>query len=190
MAVATVEETRDFRRTPLGPRARRLVRAARSGSFWFARHWLALANGINLLVLAGSAAIPAMTAAGLYGLASPLFASYRLVCHQLPYRSFFLFGYQMSMCERNVAIYAAMGLAGLAFGLSGRRWKALPWSWYLLLLLPIAVDGFTQLFGLRESNWQLRLLTGGLFGVATVWLAYPYLERYASEILENQGQSR
>lgn len=174
----------------MGPKTRRVVRAAQIGSFWFARHWLALANGINLLVLAGSALVPAMRAVGLYSLADPLFGSYRLVCHQLPYRSFYLFGHPMAMCQRNVAIYASMALAGLAFALVRDRLRPLPWRWYLVFLLPIAIDGFTQLLGLRESNWQLRLLTGSLFGVASVWLAYPYIHRFAQDILAYPSSSR
>jgi uncharacterized membrane protein len=34
-------------------------------------------------------------------------------------------------------------------------------------MLPLIVDGLTQLVGYRESNNQLRLLTGVLFGIAT-----------------------
>jgi uncharacterized membrane protein len=45
--------------------------------------------------------------------------------------------------------------------------------------MPMAVDGFTQLFGLRESTWQLRTLTGGLFGLACVWFGFPLLDRTA-----------
>lgn len=184
------QEIPDFRELPVGPRTRRLILAARRGSFWFARHWLALANGFNLVVLLGAAVIPTMMAAGLHGLADPLFASYRLVCHQQPERSFFLFGQQMAMCQRDLAIYGSMGIAGLVFGLSRSRWSPLPWRWYLLSLLPIGVDGLTQLLGFRESSWGLRLLTGTLFGGATVWLAYPYLERFAADILAEEARSR
>jgi uncharacterized membrane protein len=38
------------------------------------------------------------------------------------------------------------------------------------------LDGGTQLVGLRSSTWQLRLITGAIFGVGLVWFAYPYLE--------------
>ncbi len=46
----------------------------------------------------------------------------------------------------------------------------------------MALDGFTQLFGLRESNWQLRVLTGGLFALSCVWVAFPYLGRAFAEM--------
>ena len=50
-------------------------------------------------------------------------------------------------------------------------------------LLPMAIDGFTQLFGLRESDWVLRTITGVLFGLRLVWLAYPYVEEAMDDVL-------
>ncbi len=159
------------------------IRVALRVAVWLAGHWLALANSLFLAVVAISAAVPGITAVGLTRLAEPLFASYRLICHQLPDRSFFLFGHPMAMCQRNVAIYGSIALAGLVFALVRNRVEPLPWRWYLVSLLPIAVDGFTQLFGLRESNWELRLSTGALFGVATVVAAYPRLDTFARRVL-------
>ena len=39
----------------------------------------------------------------------------------------------------------------------------------------------SDLAGLRTSNWALRTLTGALFGMATVWLAYPYVQEAMDE---------
>ncbi len=178
----------DFREVPLGPRAERVAGALLAVALWLARHWLALANTLFLAVLVGAMAAPVMMALGLQLVADPLFAAYHLVCHQLPYRSFFLDGRQMAMCQRDVAIYGTMAAGGIAFALAGRGWHPLPWRWYLAALVPIAVDGTTQLLGLRESNWQLRLFTGALFAMATVWLAYPQLEQFTREVLEEAGR--
>jgi uncharacterized membrane protein len=52
----------------------------------------------------------------------------------------------------------------------------------------MAIDGITQLFGLRESNWQLRTITGALFGLASVWLAYPYLEEGMRDIRDTVNE--
>jgi uncharacterized membrane protein len=52
----------------------------------------------------------------------------------------------------------------------------------------MAIDGFTQLFGLRSSNWQLRTLTGVLFGVGSAWLALPYLEEAFQDIRQSVNQ--
>lgn len=99
-------------------------------------------------------------------------------------------GYKVAFCERDAAIYASILLAGLAFGVirrragrGGKRLQKMSLWVYALLLLPMALDGGTQLVGLRESTWWLRLLTGLLFGVATVWLAYPYVHEAMEDVL-------
>jgi uncharacterized membrane protein len=46
----------------------------------------------------------------------------------------------------------------------------------------LGIDGLAQLFGFYESTWQLRTITGSLFGIATVWFAYPHLEAGMAEI--------
>ncbi len=98
-------------------------------------------------------------------------------------------GWKVAVCERDVAIYGAMLIAGLIFGLLRPRLKRngkmakLPLWVYLLTLLPIAVDGFTQLFGLRESTPELRFLTGALMGAATVFFAYPYVEDAMNDVV-------
>ena len=51
------------------------------------------------------------------------------------------------------------------------------WWGLVLFSIPMALDGFTQMFGLRESNWELRLLTGALFGMAVSWFILPLMQR-------------
>lgn len=99
-----------------------------------------------------------------------------------------LLGYKIAICQRDVAIYLAVLVAGLGFGLVRRRLPTLSLRWYLLLLLPIALDGGTQLIGLRESDWLLRTLTGALFGIASVWLAYPYIDDAMQDVLISEEQ--
>jgi uncharacterized membrane protein len=94
-------------------------------------------------------------------------------------------GFKVALCERDVAIYSSVLLAGLLFALLRKRLAPLSLKVYALFLIPIAIDGGTQLFGLRESNWWLRTLTGALFGVASVWLAYPYVEDAMQDIMDD-----
>jgi uncharacterized membrane protein len=83
----------------------------------------------------------------------------------------------MAYCQRDTALYGAMLLGGIAYA-RRRYWtRGLPLWAYVLLSLPIAIDGGTALFGLRESTPLLRTLTGTLFGVATTWYVYPLLDR-------------
>lgn len=98
-------------------------------------------------------------------------------------------GYKVALCERDIAIYLAMLAFGLVFGVTGRRFKSLHWIlWLLIGIGPIGLDGFSQLLSqfnwewlstvvpYRESTPYLRVLTGGLFGLATAWFAYPNIE--------------
>ncbi|HEX9075030.1 MAG TPA: DUF2085 domain-containing protein, partial [Anaerolineae bacterium] len=72
------------------------------------------------------------------------------------------------------------------------RVRPLDWRIYLLLLLPMAVDGTWQLFTspqdllpflpTHESDWLLRTVTGVLFGLGSVWLIYPHVEQAMREI--------
>jgi uncharacterized membrane protein len=103
-------------------------------------------------------------------------------------------GYKMALCERDMAIYGAMLLFGIVYALTGRRIKPLHWVlWVLIGMGPIGLDGFSQLFSQMEWSWLasmlpyresiplLRVLTGGIFGLATAWFAYPYMEESMAE---------
>lgn len=103
-------------------------------------------------------------------------------------------GFKMALCERDIAIYSGIFLFGLVYALTHRRLKPLHWmGWVLIGMAPIGLDGFSQLFSqlewsalesilpYRESTPFLRVLTGALFGIATAWFAYPYMEESMSE---------
>src|SRR6185503_7388751 len=105
-------------------------------------------------------------------------------------------GYKMAFCERDIAIYGTIFLFGIVYALTGRRIKPLHWIVALLIgLIPIGLDGFSQLFSQMEWSWLssilpyrestpfLRVLTGALFGFATAWFAYPNLEE---SMIENR----
>jgi len=187
---------------------------------WIARHWLALFNALVALYLLLPFLAPVLANAGLSRPASLIYSVYSATCHQLPERSYFLFGerpfyglstlekgglpedqglfqrrafrgnesagYKIAVCQRDVAIYGSVVLAGLLFGILRRRVRGIGLKIYLLLLIPIALDGLSQLFGLRESNWWLRTVTGALFGGASVWLAYPYIEAAMRDVVRSE----
>ncbi len=93
-------------------------------------------------------------------------------------------GWKVAFCERDVAIYGSIFVTGLLYGLVRRRlgkWQ-MPFRYYLIFLVPMGIDGVTQLFGLRESNYVWRTVTGLIFGVGSVIFAYPYLEEGFSDV--------
>jgi len=141
---------------------------------WPAEHWLAIANAALLLVAGLAVMEPLLRASGYVTPADLIFNAYSWFCHQMPSRSYFIAGQQMAYCERNTAIYGSMALGGLLWPHVRQK---LSWPLFVLMCLPMAVDGFTQLAGLRESTWQLRTLTGALFGLACVWFGYPLVDR-------------
>lgn len=117
-------------------------------------------------------------------------------------------GYKMALCERDIAIYGFVFLGSVAYGLLRRRWRipALPlWAFIIFGMGPIALDGFSQLFSqygaaseslsflneifrLRESTPLLRTLTGAIFGLTLVWMAYPQIDKGMRETEKNLGQ--
>ncbi|HEY3272435.1 MAG TPA: DUF2085 domain-containing protein [Methanocella sp.] len=97
---------------------------------------------------------------------------YSHLCHQLSFRSLYFYDIQMPVCARDLSIYAATALGLIFFRLKGFGEKEFRINYIItvLLFLPTALDGFTQLFGWRESTNELRLITGFPFG-----LGYAYL---------------
>lgn len=198
---------------------------------FFARHWLAIFNLIVFIYVGLPFTAPYLMKVGAERPAHAIYAVYKPLCHQLAYRSWFLFGgqavypleraglteityesltgneaedlfagrdyigdeeygFKVALCQRDVAIYGSIFMAGLLFGLIRKHLKPLPIiAWGVFGILPLAIDGGSQLLGfvplidfpVRESTPFLRTLTGGLFGVMNVWLAYPYVEETMEE---------
>jgi len=175
----------DSRASTSTPAARRQLRfepvVDRLIGAW-ARHWLAVLNLFTGLFAGLPLLAPWLVASGHPKLAAPIYFAYRFVCHQRPDRSFFLFGEQVAYCQRDLAIYVGVFALGLVFALVRHRLRPLSWRGAFVLAVPMALDGTTQLVGLRESTWQLRLLTGTLFALAVVWFVYPRLEEGFAEI--------
>jgi len=90
-------------------------------------------------------------------------------------------GFKIPVCARDVGIYAAMLIGGFAVLLLGRA-HHLDWPspWFLVAaVIPMAIDGTTQLFGMRESSNSLRLWTGFLTGIALPFYFVPFLNYLA-----------
>jgi uncharacterized membrane protein len=199
--------------TELSPRMRAFIRAVDNLVAVLAHHWLLYTNLFLFLFSGLPFLAPVLIHYGYEAPARLIYTAYSFTCHQLAYRTWFLFGaqpsytvdqlqqylgvsnspldilfwrdllgnsqlgYKMAYCERDAAIYSSMLAAGLLFALLRGRIRPLNWRWYLVLaVLPMAVDGGTQLIMLRESTPLLRAITGILFGALSVWLIYPYVE--------------
>jgi uncharacterized membrane protein len=166
--------------------AQTIDRAAR----WTLRHWLLFANGLVFLYATVPWLSPIAYATGHPLLGWLLFVIYRPFCHQIPERSFFLLGYQVAYCHREVAMYTALALGGLLFGLLRDKIRPIPMRLGGLLLLPMLLDGGTHMIddlarlGFRGGgdapgtiNFALRIITGLLFAAFVLLAVYPRLER-------------
>ncbi|HEY4691092.1 MAG TPA: DUF2085 domain-containing protein [Anaerolineae bacterium] len=217
--------------------------------YWLSRHWLLAFNVVWGVFVIAPWLAPILMRAGATGPASAVYWVYQFFCHQLPERSFFLFGpqsmysldqigvawptadpgtlrefvgnsdfgYKVAYSDRMVAMYTAFWIASMAYGLVRRRLRPLPLWAYFLMILPMAIDGTTHFLsdlagvdqGFRTTNEWLarltgnafpasfyvgnalgsfnswaRLITGALFGIASVWLAFPYAEAAFFEVRE------
>jgi len=81
-------------------------------------------------------------------------------CHCLSERSFFYKGKQFPLCARCTG-----ELIGICVGLMGWYLIKLPIYLYVIMLLPLIMDGFIQMFTTYQSDNIKRLLTGILFGI-------------------------
>jgi uncharacterized membrane protein len=200
-------------------------------TMWMTKNYIWVINLMLFLYVGFPFLAPTLMKVGMTIPARAIYLVYSPLCHQLAFRSWFLYGeqsyyprsaagiegvmtygeasgldendllaarnftgnevmgYKVAICERDIAIYAGMLLFGIFFALFGRNMKPLPWwIWILVGIVPIALDGFSQLFsqlgipGLtqllpyRESTPFLRTLTGLLFGITTAWFGFPYIE--------------
>ena len=121
-----------------------------------------------------------------------------------------MFDYQAAFCWRNTALYGGLFLFGLLYFVTRNRhvpvlsWLMKPvklWG-FLLFLLPMAVDGFSHMFGFRDMsedvlmdmwygwtvgsevfsfNWWIRIITGLLAALGAVKFAFPRIDKVVEQ---------
>jgi uncharacterized membrane protein len=109
---------------------------------------------------------PWLAARGDAGAARVLYALFAPVCHQIADRCFVLNGQPLAVCGRCLGIYAGF-LAGLVLYplVRGFSRPALPGArTFVLVTLPLALDGLAGLLGVWKSPIGLRFATGVLWG--------------------------
>jgi len=100
-------------------------------------------------------------------------------------------GYKLPVCARDIGIYFGMLLGGflLPFLLGVKRTE-IPNKWlFVIALIPMALDGGTQLIGLRESTNFLRIITGAIVGVAMPFYIIPILNELTGGLFANKRGS-
>jgi uncharacterized membrane protein len=202
---------------------------------WLSRRWLQVVNVLALVYVGLPLLAPLLMHLGVEWASRLIHAVYKPLCHQLPQRSFFLFGpqatyrygdlaarvgaqitdapwsgtfvgdpeigYKTALCQRDMAIYGTILVAGLVFGAlrARRRVRPMPiWAYIAFGVLPMLIDGGYQWVSYaaaalvprlgvlpHETTPVFRVVTGSLFGLSTVWLAYPHVEDTMREVRES-----
>ena len=146
------------------------------------RHWLAGINTLVAVFIGVALLTPLGYALGFVAPSSAIYSVYHYFCAQTPSHSFYIEGYQVCLCARCLAIYTSLLAGGLLLALFRTRpqWLAriprIGWRWWFIGMIPMALDGGTQLFGWHESNTTLRLITGIIFGLTTAWFLFPQID--------------
>jgi uncharacterized membrane protein len=175
------------------------------GQFSFLnKHWFTLFAVVFGLYIGLPFLAPFFMQIGWTGLGKGIYLIYSFLCHQLPQRSFFLFGPQASYSlaelqsagvntsdfillrefignpemgwkvawsDRMVSMYTSILLFGFAWRLLKLRIPKLPWWGFVLLLLPMTIDGTSHFVsdlagigqGFRDSNAWLAAITNQAF---------------------------
>lgn len=88
-----------------------------------------------------------------------------IICHGLPERSFKIKGHQFPVCARCTGIYlGSFSVIGLVM-IFNPVFNPLLLIMGFLMIIPTFIDGLTQYLNHRESNNNLRFITGLIGGI-------------------------
>lgn len=106
-----------------------------------------------------------------------IYKSFSYFCHQIPERSFFIFGQQFAVCARCTGLYAGFTVATVLYPIvrSLKQTEAPPRKWLFIAAAPLAVDFALGYFGIWENTHSSRFATGALLGAVSVFYVMPGL---------------
>lgn len=100
--------------------------------------------------------------------------SSQFFCHRLPERTFKLKGHYFPVCSRCTGLYLGMFSFFIFACFNFVHYSVSVTILGFLMVIPTTIDGFTQLFGLRESNNYLRFFSGLIGGVGLLILVISF----------------
>jgi uncharacterized membrane protein len=130
---------------------------------------------IALCVISLIVGAPLAAASNHQQFAVAIYHSFKMLCHQLPERSFFIAGHQFAVCARCTGLYGGFALLLLLYPLirSLHSTDVPKVKWLFLAAVPLGIDFSLTLFGIWENTHTSRLLTGMLLGGVTVFYVMP-----------------
>jgi uncharacterized membrane protein len=201
---------------------------------FFSNHWFGFVMGALLLYVVPPFLAPIFMSAGWYSLGRSIYFIYSFLCHQLPERSYFLLGAQLTYplpqilqaagvkdlsnlialrhfignaqmgwkiawSDRMVWMFTIIPLFALIWYPLRRYLPRLAWWGFVLLLLPMALDGGTHFIsdlqgfgvGFRDTNMWLAALTKhfylSTFYAGDDWGSFNSIMRLGTGILFGLG---
>ncbi len=227
---------------PIPSRKRAWKIALNRAVYRLSTHWMLAFSLVYGLYVGLPFLAPLFMKLGWTGAGKLIYLAYSVVCHQMPQRSFFLFGpqamypleqiqavwqntinplvlrqyigepalgWKVAWSDRMVSMYTSILFFAWLWYPLRKKIKPLSWWGFLFFLVPMGIDGVTHMVsdfygigqGFRYSNaWLaeltnnafsptfyagdalgsfnswMRLITGILFGLGTVWFGFPHLE--------------
>jgi uncharacterized membrane protein len=132
-------------------------------------------------------AAPILAAHFCYASTAACYLFFAPICHQIPSRSFSLYGYPFAVCHRCSGIYLGLFIGSFFLYQQIHRHPKARRIWIIAASLPLISDALLQYAGLWSGNAYSRFSTGLLFGVmlssilsrgiAEVLAQYPRLRR-------------
>jgi len=109
---------------------------------------------------------PVLAGRGSAGAARLIYAAFSPICHQVPGRCFIFHGHPLAVCIRCVGIYMgfAAGLVLYPFVRGVSKLELPSARVFLLLTLPMAIDGAAGILGIWPSPILVRFVTGAVWG--------------------------
>jgi uncharacterized membrane protein len=163
---------------PINGFRRNLVLGVQRGILWLSNHWLAAFNTFFFLYAGLPFLAPTLLALGYHDAAHTIYSAFRVTCHQFPSRAYFIFGEQVALCHRDIAIYGALFLGGLVYSLVRSRLRPPALRWYVFFMVPIALDAGMAM----ASEW----LQAGV-PMITLWAVGLIAMGITSAILKSQN---
>jgi uncharacterized membrane protein len=155
-----------------------------AGYYWTAASVLT-ASWVLLILIA-----PAAAAADLRGVSDPVYHFFGYLCHQMPERSFYLFGHQFAVCSRCFGVYFGLAAGMVAYPLFRKLDESdpLPRFWLFLSMVPMSADWALGYFRIWENTHLTRVVTGLILGVACAVFIVPALVEIAELRLRRNGE--
>jgi uncharacterized membrane protein len=114
------------------------------------------------------------------------------LCHQLPERSFYVWGHPLAVCARCAGIYVGYAVCLLLYPLvrDVRRTDAPARAWLILASLPCLADFLVNFLTPWHNTHSSRALTGALVGAAAVFYTLPGLVDLAQGFSRSRATTR